>query len=481
MSEDVRRLRPQPGPQTQFASTRADIAIYGGAAGGGKSWSILADAARYTRVPGFSAVMFRRTFPQLTQEGGLWPESQELYLALGGIPNASTHTWRFSTQTREAVVAMRHLQHEKDKHSHQGAQYAGIYFDELTHFTEGMWWYMFSRNRSLCGVRPYMRAGTNPDPDSWVRAFVDWWIDDDGFPDPEKAGKLRWFRRVSGRLQWYDEPTEGAVSATFIPARLEDNQILERSDPGYRARLEALTDVDRAQLLAGNWNVRHEGSAFQAWHLAGLEEASSVQSGTVIVSMDPGGNKGGNPAGIVVLCVRVDDQGRVAAEVLHSEHWWGVSTDRMQLLNHYVTQYRADFVCLDNDDRQLIDAAKARYGASRVLHAAGTDARVWQWYSGQLLPLMANVRLRVVGEHGALMEDLRRLKLDGQRVILPVYRGPDHEGQNVPIHCDAADALLRAMQAIGVATASRGSVHAGVVEGAVHEDLAAPTYIDDSW
>jgi hypothetical protein len=100
-------------------------------------------------------------------------------------------------------IGFAHLEHEKNKHDWQGAQICYIGFDELTHFTEAQFWYLFSRNRSLCGIDPYMRATTNPDSDSWVAELISWWIDQNtGLPIPERAGVLRWLVRPNDQLVW---------------------------------------------------------------------------------------------------------------------------------------------------------------------------------------------------------------------------------------------------------------------------------------
>ena len=103
-----------------------------------------------------------------------------------------------------AKVAFDHLERYADCLSYQGSQIPFIGFDELTHFDEDVFWYMFSRNRSDSGVPGYIRATTNPDPDSWVREFIDWWIGDDGLAIPERSGKIRWFIRVNGEVRWGD-------------------------------------------------------------------------------------------------------------------------------------------------------------------------------------------------------------------------------------------------------------------------------------
>jgi predicted phage terminase large subunit-like protein len=144
-------------------------------------------------------------------------------------------------------------------------------FDELTHFSASQFWYMVSRNRSMSGVRAYVRATCNPDADSWVADFISWWINHEtGFPIPERAGVLRWVLRVNDKLHWADNrqdlieeftgilPTESLQpkSVTFIAARLTDNKALMEADPGYMANLLALPTVERERLLAGNWRIR---------------------------------------------------------------------------------------------------------------------------------------------------------------------------------------------------------------------------------
>jgi predicted phage terminase large subunit-like protein len=190
---------------------------------------------------------------------------------VGARPNQTAMSWTFSSG---AEVKFAHLQHEKDKHTYQGAQIPLIVLDELTHFTEGQFFYLLSRNRSTCGVRPYVRTTTNPDADSWVATFISWWIGEDGLPIPERAGVLRWFVRDKNLIVWGDSPAEllerypkqRAKSVTFIPATLEDNQILMAKDPDYEGNLDALAMVDRERLRKGNWKIRAAGGMYFKRH-----------------------------------------------------------------------------------------------------------------------------------------------------------------------------------------------------------------------
>lgn len=275
-------FKPQEGFQEKFLSSPADVVIGGGSAGGGKTYALLLDTVRYLDVENFGAVIFRRTTPQIRNEGALWDTSTDIYPYLGGVPKESTLEWVFA-DGKKASVKFSHLEHEKNIYDHQGAQYPFIGFDELTHFTQKQFFYMLTRNRSTCGVPPCVRATCNPDPDSWVAKFIEWWIDQDtGFPIPERDGVLRYFTIQEGIVVWGDSkkevlekcpglvaiaekqkvnPNNLVLSATFIRGSIYDNKILLEINPQYLGNLIAQDDQTRAQLLDGNWKIRQDNSA----------------------------------------------------------------------------------------------------------------------------------------------------------------------------------------------------------------------------
>lgn len=256
-------IRPQPGPQEQFLSTPADIAIYGGGAGGGKTYALLLEPLRWVKNNHFTPIIFRKTCPQIKTPGGLWDESRVIYPLLQAVPREYSLTWKFPSGCE---LKFSHLEHEKDVYAHQGGQYCLLELDELTHFSEYQFFYLLSRNRSTCGVRPYVRAACNPDPDSWVRSFLDWWIDaETGLAIAERSGVLRWFVRSGDDFLWggsknemLDKYGEDSYpkSVTFVPASVFDNKILLAKNPEYLANLKALPLVERERLLGCNWNVR---------------------------------------------------------------------------------------------------------------------------------------------------------------------------------------------------------------------------------
>jgi predicted phage terminase large subunit-like protein len=146
-----------------------------------------------------------------------------------------------------------------------------------THWTgnsSDQFWYMLSRNRSTCGVRPYIRGTTNPDADSWVAKFIQWyWDPETGYAIPERSGKIRYFTRMGDEIIWGNTPDEvvrqspdiipeQVKSFSFIASKLSDNKILMEKDPGYLGALRALGNVERERLENGNWLIRPAAGAY---------------------------------------------------------------------------------------------------------------------------------------------------------------------------------------------------------------------------
>lgn len=262
-------IRPQHGKQELFLRSPADICIYGGAAGGGKTYAILLECLRHINNSHFEAVILRQSRPQIMNAGGLYDTSKEIYPYLGATgvitPNVQ---WRFKSG---AKITFAHMFYEKEKYNWQGTQIPLIMFDELTHFTESQFFYLFSRNRSTCGVKPYIRATCNPDGESWVAKFINWWIDPEtGYADESRCGKLRYFLRRNNLIQWastrkelcetyglYTPEEQNEIkSVSFISAKLTDNPLMLKHNPGYLGSLKAMSEFDQEQLLKGNWKIR---------------------------------------------------------------------------------------------------------------------------------------------------------------------------------------------------------------------------------
>ena len=208
-----------------------DEAFYGGAAGGGKSDALLMGALQYVDIPSYSAILFRKTFADLTLPGALMDRSRDWLHPHGDVRWVDRDkTYRFPSG---ATLTFGYLEHENDKYRYQSAEFQYIGFDELTQFTESQYRYLFSRLRRLQGVDiPLrMRSASNPG-----------------------GSGHRWVKQrmiVEGRKR-------GIV---FIPAKLEDNPHLDQKE--YEASLSKLDPITREQLRKGNWDIEEEGLMFK--------------------------------------------------------------------------------------------------------------------------------------------------------------------------------------------------------------------------
>jgi len=277
--DEIIQLGPQEGPQTALLKSVADIVIYGGAAGGGKTHGVLLEPLRYIDNPKFNFVGLRRTINQITKPGSMWDQSKEIYNLVNGIPKEQGHRWKFPSGANGQFASM---QYENDKYDFHGSQICYIFFDQLEQFTGTMFFFMLARNRSTCGIKPYIRATANPQP-GWLADFITWWLADDGYADMDKAGKLRWMVRDGEAILWrntkqeaidifghHDDgnPVNPPKSVTFIPSTVYDNKKLLEADPSYLANLMALPSTERKRLLGdkargGNWRVKPGGTRFK--------------------------------------------------------------------------------------------------------------------------------------------------------------------------------------------------------------------------
>lgn len=275
------RIGPQPGFQRKFLATTAQIAIGGGAAGCGKTESLLYIPLYLSHIKNMSSIIFRRESKQITVTGGIWDQSIRLYSQLNPedqpLANISNHEHIFPSG---AKVQIGHLSDSRRTHlGYQGAGIAYIGFDELTHFEEHQFFYLLSRNRSTAVKHPFVRATCNPQGEGWVKDMVSWWLYPEDYKDqnladypiPERSGVIRYFTRFENEIVWADSAAQviealpksvrsqydpqSIKSFTFIPGKLEENVVLEKANPGYRASLLALPYNERMQLLHGRWRT----------------------------------------------------------------------------------------------------------------------------------------------------------------------------------------------------------------------------------
>lgn len=247
---------PNAGPQTEFLAANEREVLYGGSAGGGKSYGLLADPMRYFGNANFNGIILRRTNDELREL--IW-KSQEIYPKAfpGARWQEKKSQWVFPTGGR---LWMTYLERDEDVLRYQGQAFCYIAFDELTqHATPFAWNYMRSRLRSTDPTLPlFMRATTNPGGPghSWVKRM---------FIDPAPSGKRFAATDIdTGNTMVYPDNHAKAGQALFyrrfIPASLKDNPYL-MADGQYEANLLALPEMQRRQLLEGDWAVA-DGAAF---------------------------------------------------------------------------------------------------------------------------------------------------------------------------------------------------------------------------
>lgn len=246
MSEQKAVWKPHPGFQWEFCR-RPEFEVFGGgAAGPGKTDSLVAMALRYVSHPRYRGIIFRRSFPQL---GEIIDRMRRLYPK--AVPGAewseSRKRWTFPSG---AQVRLGHMLHEGDKYDYQGDEFQFIGFDELTHFTESQYLYMFSRCRRTedFPFPPMIRATSNPG--GIGHAFV--------------KRRFRIGLHEPGQTIW-EEITDKEigssywVSRVFIPGYIEDNPSLNAEE--YMSNLAHLSPIERMRLRHGIWDA-FEGQVF---------------------------------------------------------------------------------------------------------------------------------------------------------------------------------------------------------------------------
>ena len=254
-------FQANPGPQTDFLSASEQEVLYGGAAGGGKSFAMLADPVRYFNNPLSNKLLVRRSTEELRE---LISVSKQLYpKAIPGIKFLEREkTW---IAPSGASLWLSYLDRDDDVSRYQGQAFNWIGFDELTQWPSPFAWnYMRSRLRTTknSGLDLYQRATTNPGGSGhqWVKkTFVDPAPHNTSFDatDPETGEVIAWPRGHSKEGQ-------PLFKRRFIPATLFDNPYLA-DDGMYEANLLSLPEHQRKQLLEGDWDV-NEGAAFPEWN-----------------------------------------------------------------------------------------------------------------------------------------------------------------------------------------------------------------------
>ena len=282
---ESKRITPQKGGQENMLSIDVDILIGGGSRGGTKSFSLILEAQKDIDNKFFKAILFRKEIDDLQN---LIDESSNIYSQFGEYNKSKNDmTWNL---TKGGSIKFNYYSDSYDdfKVRFQGKQFAYIGIDEITHIEYNKFKYLITCNRNAYGIRNRFWGTCNPDPDSWVAKFIDWWIGDDGYPIPERDGKIRYcfmdgddvstiywgdtreevYQQCRHTIDkyWkpeyeeYGTPQELFIkSVAFVEAKLSDNKKLMQSDGSYLANLANQSEEQRARDLDGNWKYRSLG------------------------------------------------------------------------------------------------------------------------------------------------------------------------------------------------------------------------------
>lgn len=284
-----------PHPTQQFfLSLDVKESLFGGSAGGGKSDALLMAALQYVDVPGYAALILRRTWTDLSLPGAIMDRAKEWLWNTPATPQEGGRKWLFPSGAR---LAFGHLQYDRDKYAYQSAEFQFIAFDELTQFQEQTYTYLFSRirkpsmacttcgqplRRSVYGGRTFWHdrrpermkvpcSAPTPDP----MQILQYRPATDGTTIFDLPLRMRAASNPGGiGHQWvkdrFIDPRTRRKGAVFVPSLLADNPSLDRDQ--YRASLAHLTEVDRLRLEDGDWDVEEEGALFQRHEIVPVQE-----------------------------------------------------------------------------------------------------------------------------------------------------------------------------------------------------------------
>lgn len=295
------------GPQSKFQerclTSDARIVIMGGAAGSAKSTMGLMRHIRWATDPQYRGFCIRKNSTALMKSGGLFEAACEMYRKVDPNIKIKLKDQKIVFDSG-ASVSFSHYENDKAADLYQGLEMSGIFYDEAAQALESHIWWLISRLRTKAKMTPTIWMSMNPDPSSFLRSWVNWWLYPEGhpnfgLPDPEKNGKIRYVLRKGGELFWGDSAEElierhgnsalpidapkqvKPLSVQCLLGTIYDNPWLLENQPEYLASLEALPDVERRRLLLGDWEAREANSTYfqRNWveEIDGYDESQVVR------------------------------------------------------------------------------------------------------------------------------------------------------------------------------------------------------------
>lgn len=361
--------------QNQFIKSRVFETLFGGAAGGGKSYGQLIDALLFSlKYPKSKQIIFRRTFPDL--EKSLIRVSQEIYPKDLADYNGSKHIWKFNNGS---IIDFGYINSESDVYQYQSAEYDVIRFDELTHFTEYMYTYMISRCRGANNFPKMIKSSTNPGGvgHTWVKArFID-------------IGEPNTIHEVEN---------ENGTTTTriFIPSLVQDNKFLLKSDPDYVRRLDNLPEKERKALKYGDWDI-YDGQFFPEFNrrVHVIEPFDIPNNWDRYISLDYGLDK------FAVLFHAVDTKGKdYVYNYIHKENL--IVSEAAQMLRSYMRgqEFKHIYAPPDlwNRNRDTGKSTAEIFRDEGIILTKSSNARIHGWLCVKEWLKVRKVRHEQTGE-----------------------------------------------------------------------------------
>lgn len=279
----IKIIKPHPGFQERFVRSNVDVVFGGGVLGGGKTFGAILACAEPSLDPNFRACFTRRTFSELKTGGGVVDDFETCFKGYASVKKTDPPKATFPIGS---FVDFRQINDEnpaKVKEIWKGSQYDLIYMDELTSYEFSTFKYLMTRNRGKAKWTGKFRGTTNPERDSWVRKFIDWYIGYDGAIRPDRDGVVRYFYLGEGEsvddIIWGDSKEEiyekckydidkklkgiGGdfdyrnliKSFTFYLGHMSENTSLLDGNKDYAGSVAAVGGKQAKQLIEGNWNI----------------------------------------------------------------------------------------------------------------------------------------------------------------------------------------------------------------------------------
>ncbi len=283
MYESWEDVGPQEGKQEMAMSLvgKVDFMLWGGSRFGGKSQLLTQVPCLYCDDSKYRGIFFRNTFGEITGAGSLWDKAESTYPLFDAWPRQNPLSWNWPSGAKQYYS---YMDQESDKEGHRGKGYTTIGFDEIDKFSPTQITFMFTCLRSEAESDATMIGTLNPDPNSWCLPLVEFYLDEDGTPDPDKCGAIRYFiidenndfifgdseeyfkENYRDYLYVYNPATDEEIyvppkTFTYIFFNIYDNPIGMKSEPKYLMQLNNLAEHEKKTQLYGNWYARPKSAS----------------------------------------------------------------------------------------------------------------------------------------------------------------------------------------------------------------------------